>query len=268
MSWHANSHQAYDYSSYYHQPSTTQTTPSSMYSRSSYEWPDDKREVVPTYPSQGMDGHFQSYFQCPSVGYNRNDSTYNVVSLSTQQSYWPSQDVGPSHPFSASQADINYHPQPQYNQPTSIPAYDANVKSWQQVETPELVEDVSPSCVTASGLEELVGLGLYDNSTPAESGMLGLTRGKSLKLAEGWAPAEDWVPPGQNKQKKQQEHDAHKNYQHDIPAEQKHLVDTNQSQHMYAANNIDDHSWMFDPNVLGQVWFGEVDSEGNPIYEY
>jgi hypothetical protein len=269
MSWHPNSQESYDYSSYYQHPSTTQTTPSSMYSRSSYEWPDDNMDVVPSYPGQRTMGgqQFQSYFQCPSVAYSRNRSApYNAMPSHTQQQYWPDQVVGPSQAYSTSQAGIEYHPQPQYTQPTSLPPYDTNTNSWQQVETPDLVEDVSPGSTNTSGGDELVGLGLYD-STPAAQGIKAITRGKSLRLAEGWVPAENWSPPGHKEQKKQEEHGTRDNGLQIVPTEQKQAAEY-QSQQMYPPNNIDDHSWMFDPNVVGQVWFGEVDNAGNPVYEY
>ena len=255
LSWHATSHEALEYPSYFfQQPATIQSTPSAM-SGSSYDWPDDNKDSdnhnstlsnQPLLPVQT----FQSYtMQQPATQYHLSQPTH-------QQTAWMCQSREPTSAYPMIHHDTTHQP---YSAAKRVPATNHhhaayNTQEWQEqeLEAPGLEEDISPG---AHGEEELVGLGLYEDSAPCtgrlgSGGSMGL-----LRLTEPWAPPISQAEAGSNVRTGSDNHcsppySVGRDYENQAKVPQ-----SSQSLQPYP-HNLTDHSWMYDQNNgAGVGWY-------------
>jgi len=249
LSWHAMSNEALEYPSYfYQQPATMQSTPSAM-SGSSYDWPEDNKESdnnISTFSNQPLlpapTQTFQSYtLQRPAPQYYLPQPAHQQAEWA-----WQSREPASTYPMIHQEPARQAYPSLTHDPAASQRHAAYNTQEWQEqeLEAPGLEEDISPG---AHGDEELVGLGLYEDSALC-TGRLGSGGLKSLsRLTEPWAPPISQAEAGSNA------HTASANHSSPPYSVQGHFAveakvpQSSQSLQPYPHNLID-HSWMYDQN--------------------
>jgi len=250
LSWHATSTSQMTMPTYYQQPATMHTTPSTM-GRSSYDWPEDSNNTILSQPQ-------------PSTNYYSSSSPYSAPPTTQQESSFEF-----SHPIWVNPAFDNTvtYPLAQVNFPYQDQAYGAsqnsqtlqmtmpysnNAELWQQYEVPGLEDDASPSVEDSPVVgEELVGLGLYDKTVRTSTDLLGLGV-KSLKLTEGW------TPPGEQSQSHSAPSSSYvtpTGHHNNLPIEQQKPSAMTAQQAGYPFD-LSDHSFLFNNDSYGAEWYG------------
>lgn len=240
-----------------------QNTPSGI-GRSSYEWPDEM-----TNDTRLSQHHQATYFEQAQAHDLTAFSRHQQAQVTLPQPHW-TQTQSARTTYSASHAGIvqHHHDGSYSRQPASTaePIFSSN--HWQQTDAPGLEEDVSPGASGSVDEEELVGLGLYDRTVSASSGLLGLT--KSLKLTEEWCPPNERHSIASSQSSQGTDASPYTTYQAQIPAQSQTKVELPYSAQDAYPFDFPDHTLLFD-SELTTGWYDEqyaVPATHNRISHY
>ena len=239
LSWHSSTASELPRPTY-NQPLMVQTTPSGI-GRSSYDWPEDGNGL--TLPSlQPTSTYLHSANPQTAIP----TTHYNIA-----QPMWASSGFGNAATYPLVQVDFPHQPYTatQYSQDMQMAMHSSATRGpWQHNEVPGLEDDASPCAEDPpvnSADEELVGLGLYDDTVRTSTHLMGLGV-KNLKLTEGWTPPLEQLQKSSTQSKSYVQHEnlsREAQKQSTTPASQAYPYD------------LFDHSFLFNKDDYGREWY-------------